>query len=119
MSEKRGVVEVDAARAQIVELTARLADLTDQRDTVAVLVADLAQQVAGLSERCAAQVRQVADLGRDLAERARQVEALTQERDYLRQAHAAALTLTQRLLPERTDPRHWRWPWQREPEPRG
>ncbi|MDP2949822.1 MAG: hypothetical protein Q8P22_09835 [Chloroflexota bacterium] len=45
--------------------------------------------------------RQLADSEHDKAELARRVDALTEERDYLHQAHAAALTLSQRLLPER------------------
>jgi len=42
------------------------------------------------------------------------LEAVTSERDYLRQAHAASLTLSTRLLPERTETRpSWWRVWRR------
>ena len=52
-------------------------------------------------------------LARDRGEMARQIEALTGERDYLRSALAAALTLQQKALPAPRERPWWQF-WKRE-----
>lgn len=70
------------------DLTRQLSEVTQERDT-------LARQVGALTEK---------------------LEAVTGERDYLRDALAASLTLSQRLLPERAEstsqPPRWQF-WRR------
>lgn len=67
-------------------------------DTLRDTVQRLTDNVTSLSKRLS-DVEAERDRAREL------LEAVTGERDYLRQAHAAALSLSQRLLPERTESR--------------
>lgn len=95
-------------------LAVQLAEATVRGDALAAQVSQLSGQLAEVTRQCdslAAQVSQLSATGDVLRQR---VEELTSERDYLRSALAAALTLQQKALPERTEQgRHWWWPWGR------
>jgi len=109
--------ENDTLRARVVELSDKVGQLTAEREQLSRSLSEAQDERHRLRE----QLIQVTNEREELSQQARrldseaavlraQLEAVTGERDYLRQAHAASLTLSTRLLPERTESNR---PWWR------
>lgn len=122
---------VDAARSlgcsvDKVRRRIRKGELVARKDNAGRLLVDVPGEsevdaLAVCQRELAAARQTLADTGTRLAEQEReiavlcaQIEGVTGERDYLRQAHAASLTLSTRLLPERAESNRSRWQfWRR------